>query len=163
VFDFPNPATQDANIAATTSLTKMALLQRAAESPAELTDAEATLLRDRYWLDLHFNERGADLKAIVALKAVSQEHYDETVFRLDEMRAPLYVENEGQAIANAYREWRRRILERARRKQAEEQAEQLARLEEAGPWLRQLWNRVKDRRPGVWDMLLSHSRFTATR
>lgn len=114
VLDFPQSEVQDANIAAVSSLSKSALLRRAAQSPEQLTQAEVDLLKDRYWLNLTRAEAGACSRAGAALVDVSQEYFDEVTARLSKMRKPLYEENEANAIANSEEQSWKRIATRRR-------------------------------------------------
>ncbi|KAI1461532.1 hypothetical protein F4805DRAFT_236430 [Annulohypoxylon moriforme] len=140
ILDFPDPETQATNIAATTSLSKQELLQRASESPDQFTQAEVDLLKDRYWLNLTSVESGARSKAGAALVAISQEHFDEITARLSKMREPLYEENEAQAIANAENQAWQRLVALA---MGPQDAAQSA-LAKARPWVRKLWDEIKD-------------------
>ncbi|KAI0398695.1 hypothetical protein F4802DRAFT_592417 [Xylaria palmicola] len=140
ILDFPEPATQAANIAAITSLSKPALIQRAVDSPDQLTGAEVDLLRDRYWLDLTGAESGARSTAAAALVAVSQEHFGEITSRLRKMREPLYEQDEARAIENAENQSWKRLVALAMGPQDEAQAI----LSRARPWVRQLWDDIKD-------------------
>lgn len=47
--DFPDFSTQEANISATTTLSKEELLKKAAQSPRALTSSKVELLHSRYW------------------------------------------------------------------------------------------------------------------
>lgn len=64
LLDFPPPSVQDENVASMSTLTKHELLKRAAESPKELTHDELSLLHDRYWTDVTYNEADAYLDAL---------------------------------------------------------------------------------------------------
>ncbi|KAI1171967.1 hypothetical protein F4777DRAFT_27641 [Nemania sp. FL0916] len=150
ILDFPEPEIQAANIAAVTSLSKPALLQRASESPEQLTHAEVDLLKDRYWLNLTQAESGARSKAGAALVAVSQEHFDEITSRLSKMREPLYEENEGQAIENAENQAWKRLVALAMGPQDDAQAI----LAKAKPWVRQLWDEIKDEPQRRWGYVI---------
>ncbi|KAI0890229.1 uncharacterized protein GGS22DRAFT_150283 [Annulohypoxylon maeteangense] len=146
VLDFPESEMQATNIAATTSLSKKALLQQAAELPDLLTQAEVDLLKNRYWLDLSRAESGARSKAGAALVAVSQAHFDDITSRLSKMREPLYEENEGQAIANAEDQALQRLIAFAMGPQDAAQAV----LAKARPWVRKLWDEIKDEPQRRW-------------
>jgi hypothetical protein len=54
--DFPDFSTQEANISATTTLSKEELLKKAAQSPRDLTSSEVELLHSRYWGQISFPE-----------------------------------------------------------------------------------------------------------
>ncbi|KAI1102617.1 hypothetical protein F4804DRAFT_343098 [Jackrogersella minutella] len=146
ILDFPGPEMQTANIAATTSLSKSTLLQRASESPEQLTHAEVDLLKGRYWLNLTQAESGARSRAGAALVAVSQEHFDEITSRLGKMREPLYEENEERAIENAENQAWKRLVALA----MGPQDDAVAVLAKARPWVGRLWDEIKDEPQRRW-------------
>lgn len=83
LLDFPDPSTQEANIAAATTLNKQDLLKKAAQSPRELTEAEIDLLKNRYWGKILFQEEFPLFDALGALESVSNEYCNETLRRLE--------------------------------------------------------------------------------
>ncbi|KAG8164600.1 hypothetical protein KVR01_004875 [Diaporthe batatas] len=160
ILDFPEPDTQLANIAAAcpaaevttgdatdtqVSAAKAALLQRAADSPRDLTDAEVNLLKLRYWAATPGADRSNEEKK--ALRASFQaygarEDWLAALDRLKRVRAPLYDANEEAAIDNAVAEDTRRLVEAAQGGPgAKERAEEANRrsLAAARPWVRRMW------------------------
>ncbi len=146
LFDFPDLATQVANIAAAApTLNKQDLLKKAAESPGDLTSSEIDLLQNRYWGKLTFDEKDAFEDALHDLADVSYEHRTETLQRLRDFQSYLYEPYEAKAIANASDEDDRRFQEMV---EAEEQKEMEIMLQHGHPWLRQLWQ--EDRGKKRW-------------
>ncbi|KAK1722030.1 hypothetical protein BDP67DRAFT_561499 [Colletotrichum lupini] len=85
LLDFPNAETQAANIAESTKLSKEDLLERAVESPSQLTAAEISLLKNRYCMDIspdeeHEVSRAAGL--IMGPNRISEEEYEQAQKRL---------------------------------------------------------------------------------
>ncbi|KAI0968714.1 hypothetical protein F4678DRAFT_474435 [Xylaria arbuscula] len=145
VLDFPEPEMQSTNIAATTSLSKDALLQQAAHSRQLLMQAELNLLTHRYWIKRPgLRESGAQAKATNDLIARSQEYYEEITSRLNKMREPLYEEHEATAIENAAHEFYRQLQESLAKKPEDPE------MAQARPWVRRLWNEIKDSRNKRW-------------
>lgn len=136
ILDLPDPATQQQNITALSTLLKQDLLKRAAAAPDQLTDLEIKLLRNRYWINVTFREETALSSAYLALGG----HWKEIEERLKRARADLYEENEEAAIANADREEFRRIQESENfsQKQDLENAFQL-RILGSGSYGRRTW------------------------
>lgn len=141
VLDFPEPDQESAAIAASSSLTKVELLRRGAESPQDLTDSEIDLLDHRYWAE---PPRKASKAQGAAHRALGDD-YDAVANRLEEIRAPLYEENEARALGNVFYEWLRRSEAASR---AEKDAEDEAALARAKPWVRRLWD--EDETRSVW-------------
>lgn len=164
ILDFPEPDTQLSNIVAarpaadvstadTTDTTdtqvsaaKAALLQRAADSPRDLTDAEVKLLKLRYWaatpgVDCSNEEKKALAASFQAYGA--REDWLAALGRLKRVRAPLYEANEEAAIDNAVAEDTRRLVEAAQggpgAKARAEEANRRA-LAAARPWVRRMWD-----------------------
>ncbi|KXH48872.1 hypothetical protein CNYM01_04888 [Colletotrichum nymphaeae SA-01] len=148
LLDFPDTGTQAANIAELTQLSKEDLLERAVESPSQLTAAEISLLRNRYWMNISPDEEREVSRAaglIMGPNRVSEEEYEQAQKRLGAVRHMLYAENEEKAIDNAITEHRRRENEawKARQRQETENA-----LSKAHPWVRRLWE--EDKGEKVW-------------
>lgn len=142
ILDFPDTSTQDANVTATTSLSKAELVKRAASSPSELSVGEYSLLRDRFWLDLTAGELKAQESAQLALSA-SDEIYYQVTGQLEKVRAMLHDNNEAAALLNAdNEEWRRMAAEL----KEEEKREAESRLPTAQPWVKRLWEEDKGER-----------------
>ncbi|KAI3559417.1 hypothetical protein CABS01_00503 [Colletotrichum abscissum] len=148
LLDFPNAETQAANIAESTKLSKEDLLERAVESPSQLTAAEISLLKNRYWMNVSPGEEREVSRAaglIMGPDRVSEEEYEQAQKRLGAVRHMLYAENEEKAIDNAMAEhWRRENESwKARQRQETENA-----LSKARPWVRRLWE--EDKGEKVW-------------
>ncbi|KAF9872200.1 hypothetical protein CkaCkLH20_10292 [Colletotrichum karsti] len=146
ILDFPDPETETSNIAKSTTLSKEELLKRAVETPAQLSDTEASLVSDRYWLDITLDEKSEIGHAQGLLGGpyrISQEDFVQADERLKAMRHPLYAENEEKAIASA-------SMERFRRYYEASQADRLRRAEEvlkkAFPWVRRLFEEDQGKR-----------------
>ncbi|KAK7739753.1 hypothetical protein SLS53_005723 [Cytospora paraplurivora] len=139
ILDFPDPDTQAANIAKSSTLAKEDLLKRAAETPSRLSDTEISLLRNRYWLDISPDEKKAVMHAQGLLSGpsrISEDEYKQAEERLKTVRRPLYAENEEKAIDNALGEDLRREKDAWRASQKQEAEKALTR---AFPWVRRLW------------------------
>lgn len=144
LLDFPDLATQEANITAiaSTTSTKQDFLKKAAESPRDLTTPEIDLLRDRYWSNLTFAEKDAFEDALFGLPENSdQEDGTDSVNRLRGFQTYLYEKFEGQAIANAHDEDERRRQEEC---EDEKQQDLQTMLQHGHPWLRRLWEEDGD-------------------
>jgi uncharacterized pyridoxamine 5'-phosphate oxidase family protein len=136
ILDFPDTVTQEANVAASTSLSKAELLERAASSPSELSVGEYRLLEQRFWLDLTAAEKNAQAAAERTL-AVSEENWYKVTDQLKKARAMLYDNNEEAALLNAENEeWRRMLADL----KEDEKREVESRLATAQPWVKQLWD-----------------------
>ncbi|KAJ5085782.1 hypothetical protein N7532_010553 [Penicillium argentinense] len=146
LLDFPDLATQVANIAATasTTLNKQDFLKKGAESPRDLTSSEIALLKSRYWGKLTFDESVAFEDALGTLSDVSYGHRTETLERMQNFQSHLYEQYEAKAIENASDEEVRRIEERL---EARKQKDVEKMLQKGQPWLRQLWQEDQDKRP----------------
>ncbi|KAG7051913.1 hypothetical protein JMJ77_0002526 [Colletotrichum scovillei] len=148
LLDFPDAETQAANIAESTKLSKDGLLERAVESPSQLTAAEISLLKNRYWMDISPGEEREVSRAaglIMGPNRVSEEECEQAQKRLGAVRHMLYAENEEKAIDNAITEHWRRENEawKARQRQKTENA-----LSKAHSWVRRLWE--EDKGEKVW-------------
>ncbi|KXH35840.1 hypothetical protein CSIM01_00554 [Colletotrichum simmondsii] len=148
LLDFPDAGIQAANIAESTKLSKEDLLERAVGSPSQLTAAEISLLKNRYWMKISPGEEREVSRAaglIMGPNRVSEDEYEQAQKRLGAVRHMLYAENEEKAIDNAVREhWRRENEARkARQRQETENA-----LSKAHPWVRRLWE--EDQGEKVW-------------
>lgn len=145
ILDFPDPETQAANIIkSSTGRGKEALLQRAAETPSRLSDAEVSLLKNRYWLDISSDEEHSVSLAtglIMGPSRVTEAEYERAGRRLRAVRQPYYAENEEKAIDNASAEYWRRQNEawQAAQKQETEKALRA----NAFSWVRRLWEEDK--------------------
>lgn len=137
VLDFPDTATQKANVAASTSLSKAELLERAASSPSALSVEEINLLKQRYWLDLTTAEMTARSAAQRTLLSVSQEHWQKATDNLKKVRAMLYDDNEEDALWNAEMEEWRRMMDASKQRQKQEVESRLA---TARPWVKRPWD-----------------------
>ncbi|KAH0366070.1 hypothetical protein KCU65_g5625, partial [Aureobasidium melanogenum] len=138
VLDFPNTVTQEANVAATTSLSKAELLERAASSPSTLSAGESDLLKRRYWLGLTREELTPSLSSAAKrnLYSLSPEHLQQATDQLKKVRGMLYDVNEEDALWNAEMEdWRRMMDASKQRKKQEVES----RLPTAQPWVKRLW------------------------
>ncbi|KAL2874111.1 hypothetical protein SGCOL_010699 [Colletotrichum sp. CLE4] len=148
ILDFPDPEIQESNIVKSTKLSKEGLLGRAVESPSQLTAAEISLLKNRYWLHISPDEEQEISLAtglIMGPKRISEEEHGKAEKQLRAVRHTLYAENEEKAIDNALAEhWRRENeVWRARQRQETEMA-----LSKAHPWVRRLWE--EDNGEKVW-------------
>ena len=144
ILDFPDNATQDANVAATTSLSRVELIERAASSPSELSVEEYCLLRDRFWLNLSEPEEKSKRAAQYTISA-SEEVYWQVTGQLKKVRAMLHDNNEEVAILNADNEqWRRMRVEREKRDRLSVES----RLPTAQPWVKRLWEEDQGKR--IW-------------
>lgn len=143
VLDFPDTATQEANVAASTSLSKAELLEQATSSPSALNDKEIDLLNQRYWLDLTTARLTGRWAAKRGLLSLSQEHRQQATDQLKKVRAMLYSPKEEDALSNAEMEnWRRMMDASEQRKQRQKQ-EFESRLGTAQPWVKRLWQENK--------------------
>ncbi|KAK1727960.1 hypothetical protein CaCOL14_009964 [Colletotrichum acutatum] len=148
LLDFPDAETQAANIAKSTELSKENMLERAVESPSQLTAAEVSLLKNRYWMDISPGEEREVSRAaglIMEPNRVSEKEYEQARNRLRAVRHMLYADNEEKAIDNAIIEHWRRENEawKARQRQETENT-----LSKAHPWVRRLWE--EDKGEKVW-------------
>ncbi|XXH05596.1 hypothetical protein Hte_012028 [Hypoxylon texense] len=100
ILDFPDPETLEANVSKSSSLARVDLVRRAAESPRQLSGSELDVLRQSYG----FPELRARVAASETLEAVSAEHLQQVTEQLDAIGAPLYDEDEKKAIDNALEE-----------------------------------------------------------
>ncbi|KAI0168253.1 hypothetical protein BJ166DRAFT_590705 [Pestalotiopsis sp. NC0098] len=150
LLDIPDRDTENANLAAATELTKAQLLERAATSCDALTDAEIGLLLERYWRDVTDAEGRAASVAREALDpgahAYSRGQWEALADQLARARAPLYEENELEALQNAPKEWTWRITADSR---AREAAEMERAMRNAAPWIQRLWIEDLQDRPEV--------------
>lgn len=146
ILDFPDPETQATNVAKSSTLAKEDLLERAAETPSQLSATEVSLLKDRYWLEISPDE-GREVSLATGLLTgphrISMEEYEQARKRLSAVRHLLYAENEEKAIENATVEHYRREREAFRARQCQETERALSR---AFPWLRRLWEEDKGER-----------------
>jgi hypothetical protein len=144
VLDFPDTAAQEANVAASTHLSRAELLERAAALPSDLSATEIDLLKQRFWLDLTTAEMNTQAAAERTI-AVSEENWQQVTDQLRKARAMLYDKNEEDALSNAWtEEWRRMMAaHKQRRKQQVE-----SRLATAQPWVKRLWD--EDQAEKAW-------------
>ncbi|KAH0266645.1 hypothetical protein KCU91_g10622, partial [Aureobasidium melanogenum] len=139
VLDFPNTVIQNANVAATTSLSKAELLERATSSPSTLNAGEIDLLKRRYWLGLTREQMTPSFSSAAKrnLYSLSQEQLQQATDQLKKVRAMLYDVNEEDALWNAEMEdWRRMMDASKQRKKQEVES----RLPTAQPWVKRLWD-----------------------
>jgi hypothetical protein len=135
ILDLPGAATQKANVAVSTDLSRAELLERAASSPSKLSLEEIRVLKQRFWLDLTVVETDAH-RAAGAL-VVSEEVFCRVTDRLKKVRAMLYDNNEEGAFWNAEDEhWRRVVI--AHEEQRKQEVERC--LPYAQPWVKRLWD-----------------------
>lgn len=157
ILDFPEPDVQRANIAAacpTVHVTestesedplKASLLQRAKDSPRDLSGSELSLLKLRYWAAAPNADRTEVEKQ--ALRASFQafdtrEEWLAALERLRRVRHSLYDANEEAALDNALAEDTRRLIEAAQGGPgAKSKADETNRrsLAAARPWVRRMW------------------------
>ncbi|CAG8250024.1 unnamed protein product [Penicillium nalgiovense] len=150
--DFPDFSTQEANISATTTLSKEELLKKAAQSPRDLTSSEVELLHSRYWGQISFPKEDIRFDCFENLRLVSNEYYFQTLERLERSRSSFHAEFEADAFKNVEAEISRR---EDKRREAEDRAD-LARILEYGhPWLRQLWQ--EDEGKKLWGYTIFQS------
>jgi hypothetical protein len=136
ILDFPDTATQDANVATSTSLSKVELLERAVSAPSELSVKEYRLLEQRFWLDLTAAELETQTAAQLAL-ATSEEVFYQVTGQLKKVRAMLHDNNEEAALLNAgNEEWRRMLADLNERDKQEVES----RLPTAQSWVKRLWD-----------------------
>ncbi|KAK2780210.1 hypothetical protein CKAH01_00154 [Colletotrichum kahawae] len=160
VLDFPDPDTQAANIAKSSTLSKEDLLKRAAETPAQLSATEVSLLKSRYWLEISSDEEHEVTLAhglISGPHRVSEEEFNEAGKRLEAVRHPLYAENEEKAIENAVAEHWRRENEAWRARQKQEAERSI--LAKAVPWVRRLWDEEKGEKYWGYDIFVDPEAF----
>lgn len=135
ILDLPDTATQEANVATFTSLSRAELHERAALSPSDLSTEEIKPLIQRFWLDPTAAEESAQRAAQGAL-AVSEEDFYRVTDQLKKVRAMLYDNNEEAALRNAEdEEWQRMIA--ATKEERKREVE--SRLPFAQPWVKRLW------------------------
>lgn len=143
LLDLPSPDVQQAAIAALGGISKAELLQRAARSPRELTDAELDLLSLRYWRDYPTEAEKAAALTVHDLFGGDDDAWMAAYTELQAVRAPLYEDvNEAEALENAQAESSRRLSEQVfggggGRKEWEDKCLQTMAL--ARPWVRRMW------------------------
>ncbi|KAI4860565.1 hypothetical protein F4820DRAFT_436563 [Hypoxylon rubiginosum] len=147
ILDFPDLETLEANISKSSSLARVDLVRRAAESPRQLSASELDVLRQRYWLGVGFPELRARTAASETLEAVSAEHLQQVTEQLDAIRAPLYDEDEKKAIDNAVEETIRRNNE-ARRLRVDQQENTILNSPHVRPWVKRLF--AENKEDEVW-------------
>ncbi|KAJ6185103.1 hypothetical protein N7519_006404 [Penicillium mononematosum] len=150
--DLPDFSTQEANISATTTLSKEELLKKAAQSPRDLTSSEVELLHSRYWGQISFPEEDIRFDCFENLRLVSNKYYFQTLERLKRFRSSFYAELEADAFKNAEVEISRR---EDKRREAEDRADLARILENGHPWLRQLWQ--EDEGKKLWGYTIFQS------
>lgn len=147
LLDLPPRSVQDDNIAAVSSLTKAELIQKAIESPKELTREEDYLIQERFWTSMTDDEFNVHYEALAALSEISEDYCNEMEERLRRFQRLLYEEREdeafesvmkqlsedGEAATQAYKRSEMEILDTV--------------FEQGKPWLRQLWEEDQDKRP----------------
>ncbi|KAH0343519.1 hypothetical protein KCU81_g5144, partial [Aureobasidium melanogenum] len=139
LLDFPDSVIQEANVAATTSLSKAELLERAASSPSTLSAGEIDLLKRRYWLGLTREQMTPSFSSAAKrdLYSLTQEQLQQATDQLKKVRAMLFDANEEDALWNAEMEdWRRMMDASKQRKKQEVES----RLPTAQPWMKRLWD-----------------------
>ncbi|KAJ6011694.1 hypothetical protein N7522_002049 [Penicillium canescens] len=108
---------------------------------AATTEERLDLLNSRYWGRISYPEEDVRLDCYEDLKLVSEEHYSQTVERLENFRTSFYAEYEADALKNAEVE----LLQRTEEIRETQDREDLERMLESGhTWLRQLcpqWKR----------------------
>lgn len=137
ILDFPDPIMQEANVSATTNLSKTELLERAASSPSALDVKEINLLKQRYWLNPTEVETTARSAAQRTLLSVSQDHWKQATDQLKKIRAMLYDDHEEEALWNAEMEEWRRMMDALKQQKKQEVENRLA---TAQPWVKRLWD-----------------------
>jgi hypothetical protein len=144
ILDLPDTATQEANVAAVTSLSRAELLERAALSPSELSTEEIKFLIQRFWLDPTIAETKAQRAAQQTL-AISEEDFYPVTNQLKKVRTMLYDNNEEAALCNAENEEWKRIIAATKEERKREFESQLP---FAQAWVRKLWE--EDRADKDW-------------
>jgi hypothetical protein len=162
LLDLPPRSVQDDNIAAVSSLTKAELIQKAIESPKELTREEDYLIQERFWTYMTDDEFNVHYEALGALSEMPVDYCNEVEERLRRFQRLLYEEREdeasesvmkqlsedGKAATQAYEQSQREILDTV--------------FEKGKPWLRQLWEEDQGKKP--WGLaVFENPRFTADR
>jgi hypothetical protein len=135
ILDLPDTATQEANMATLTSLSRAELLERAASSPCELSTEEIRLLIRRFWLDPTAAEIDTQ-RATQSAFAVSEEEFYRVTDQLKKVRAMLYDNNEEAALRNAEDEEWKRMIDATNEERKQEVESQLP---FAQPWVKRLW------------------------
>lgn len=131
LLDFPDAATEESYLQRSTDLSRDALISKAISTPADLTDAEITLLQQNFWLDITRQEVIQQRKAFSpALQGASE--------RLYHVRKQFYGPNEEQAMLNA-------MMQRGIRVQREvhdAESQQIQRtMPNLRPWQRRLYQK----------------------
>ena len=129
LLDFPDAAREASYLQRSTDLSRDTLISKASSTPADLTDAEITLLQQNFWLDITRQEASLQRKAFSpALQDASE--------RLHHVRKNVYQPNEEQAILNAMTQ--RGIRMQREAQDAENQAVQRT-MGNLRPWQRRLY------------------------
>lgn len=86
VVDLPDADAVASNISSVMALTRSALIERAAQSPELLTEAELYLLFDRYWMNISRSKKRtlSDVSDVIIL--ISLEHKEATMEQLRLLR-----------------------------------------------------------------------------
>lgn len=136
LLDFPDAATEASNLQRSTDLSRDGLISKASSIPADLTDAEITLLQQNFWLDITRQEASQQRKAFSpALQDASE--------RLYHVRKNVHQPNEEQAILNA-------MMQRGIRMQREAQDAQNQAVQRSMPNLRPWQRRLHQNSPQHW-------------
>nr|OQO19695.1 hypothetical protein B0A51_12068 [Rachicladosporium sp. CCFEE 5018] len=140
VLDLPDVDDLDASVQTKSSLSRTDLVNRAVDSPSDLTTDEISLLKKRYWTDQTDAEAARQSSALSGLLAVSQGHWKETTEQLKRVRSLVCEEREEDAIFEAaMEEWRRSMNDLKSGQSAEVEKQ----LERAQPWVKRMWEEDK--------------------
>ncbi|KAL4897679.1 hypothetical protein BDV59DRAFT_168279 [Aspergillus ambiguus] len=143
LLDLPPRSLQDENIAAASTLNKAELIQRAIESPKELSREEDDLIQNRFWTSVTDDELDAYIDALTALGEVSEDMEE----RLRRFQKQLYEEREDEALERVLKQLSE-DAEAVTQVAEHEELEVLNMIFEKGkPWLRQLWDEDQGKRP----------------
>ena len=117
VLDLPDAASVAANVASVTALATEELVKRAVQTPKKITSEELDLLKKRFWADRTDAQKRTIIHAESDLMSVSNKHFQRCIDELEQIRASLYDQGEGEAIKSAWDEAdRRRKADRQKEK-----------------------------------------------
>ncbi|KAB8217939.1 hypothetical protein BDV33DRAFT_232458 [Aspergillus novoparasiticus] len=147
LLDLPPRSVQDENIAAVSTLTKAELIQRAIESPKDLTEKEVELIQYSLWTGAFDNVSDAYFDALTALRGISYDYCIEMEERLRRFQRLLYEEREDEAFDSVVKHLSGDDEEVAKAMEQEELEQLNAVFEKGNPWLRQLWKEDQGKKP----------------
>ncbi|GAB1217037.1 hypothetical protein ATERTT37_006258 [Aspergillus terreus] len=162
LLDLPPRPVQDENIAAVSTLSKAELIQKAIQSPKELSAKEESLIQRRFWTGVTDKEYDASIDALNALSELPNEVYIEITERLRRFQQVLYEEREDEAL-ESIKQQVSRDAEAVAQAEKQRELEILDKVFEKGkPWLRQLWEEDQGKKP--WGFaVFENPRFTTDR